>query len=140
MSEKEIQKVKKNGPFKRLDLLVYGLIALGIILTALAVFLPKNGQISGVSVTYGGQTVATIPFNGEPILSSEYVTRNGNEYTIKTPDGENVLFVEGETVKMLSSDCLGGECLSMTGRIVCIPHRLVVESVALGDNGQVITG
>lgn len=53
------------------------------------------------------------------------------QFTITTPEGFNVITIQGGKLAVTQSDCPGGQCMARgyqnAGSIVCLPHRLVIQ-------------
>ena len=81
-----------------------------------------------VVITLDGKEIAQLPFGEE------------HEIRIRQEDGENIIRMTRDAVRMEAADCPGGDCLQMGevtlenletrvmgGFIICLPHRLSVE-------------
>lgn len=90
---------------------------------------PESGGGLRVILTLDGREIANLPF-GEP-HTVRILQENGDE---------NVLLITADSVRMLSANCEGQDCVRMEevtrdnletrvmfGMIICLPHRLSVE-------------
>jgi hypothetical protein len=81
-----------------------------------------------------GDLFLEIVSDGELIRRVELSSiESGSSITLHEGGGMNELLVSGDAVRMISTDCPGGDCLktaplaSERGAIVCLPHRLVIK-------------
>ncbi|MEG1795252.1 MAG: NusG domain II-containing protein [Clostridium sp.] len=55
------------------------------------------------------------------------------EFTVKTPEGFNIIRIEGSTIGVIDADCPDKVCIlpglvnKVGERLVCLPHKVVVE-------------
>ena len=74
------------------------------------------------------------------------------EYTFTQPDGSyNTLSVSPSSIRMVSADCSTQDCITqgeaslnvldfrpLSGQIICLPHKLIVELIPAGQQGNTI--
>ena len=105
---------------KKRDILLAG----GIVLVALVMLLVMHvtGETKGdqVQITVNGEIYGTYPLE--------------KDQTIEVTEGEfhNVIRIEDGQAYMEEADCPDGYCKEQ-GRIVCLPHKLVVEVIRQND-------
>lgn len=95
--------------------------ALSLVIWAGLQFAPGLAEDrSAVRIVDGEGTAHEIPLD-----------QNGS-YTFSTELGDNTILVEDGSVRMISSDCPGHDCIDQgdidasTEMIVCMPHKLIV--------------
>ncbi|MDR1965318.1 MAG: NusG domain II-containing protein [Synergistaceae bacterium] len=91
-------------------------------------------MITAISGGGAGEFFLEITADGKSIKSVELSgIEPGASITLHEGGGMNELLISGNAVRMISSDCPGGDCLKMAplvserGAIVCLPHRLVIK-------------
>lgn len=113
---------------KKLDKLLYAVLAV-IFLASSAVsgwVLFTGRQVGGLvlDVQIDGDTVDSIPLSE---------LRSDKTFEISGDRGYNAFSAGPDGVKMVSSDCRGGDCLSMPSIsvhgavIACLPHKLILR-------------
>ncbi|MDR3255119.1 MAG: NusG domain II-containing protein [Synergistaceae bacterium] len=96
----------------------------------------KNGANFTLEIVSRGEIIKSFDM---PDLSE---TESGSTIELREGGGFNILSIEDGAVRMVSSDCPGGDCLRMPpiwsdGRvIVCLPHKLVIR-LRRDGNGEV---
>lgn len=107
---------------KRKDLI----LAAAVLLLAAALLLFGRLQHAGAP------TAVRITAKGE---SHEYPLNEDREISLLYEGRQNLVKIEGGEVYMKSADCPDGTCVGqgrlrdMSGQIVCLPNRVVVELV-----------
>jgi hypothetical protein len=111
---------------KKYDYILYSVLACLLAVSAAAALLPGGGSLA-VEVVRDGKTLMTRS------LSS---IRDGQEFEFRSDAGFNIISARDGTIKMISADCPGGDCVRMRGigsgggTIVCVPHGLLVRVVS----------
>jgi hypothetical protein len=104
---------------------------------SIIVIIAAASLASGLFGRSNGELALEIASDGRVIKSSDLSSiRSGTSIVLHESGGTNVLLVSGDSVhfvRMISSDCPGGDCLRMApltseyGVIVCLPHKLVIK-------------
>lgn len=152
MSQKTLERVKKDKGFKIFDLIVYGVIILIIAVSFIAVFATKNkSPLTGIRVYVEDKVVFEYDFeNDRPKITAGHedevkVTDKGDSLQVKiTSDfGYNLIIIEKKgRVRIKEADCRGHDCVyspaitDNSGIIYCSPHRLKITPFNF-DDGKV---
>ncbi|MCD7801877.1 MAG: NusG domain II-containing protein [Clostridiales bacterium] len=123
---------KANAPRRSDLLLIGGLIAVGLVLTAFVLLSRMGGQSDSLTVVIrqDGAVVATLPLEEDAA------------YTVQGEDGAvNRVVIEDEAVYMEEASCPDRLCVKQ-GKIryagdslICLPNRVVVEITGQDDLG-----
>jgi hypothetical protein len=106
---------------KTLYLLLIAIIAAASLASG---FLGNGGGSSALEISSDGRVIKSIALSDMP---------SGTTIILREGGGMNELLVSGDSVRMISADCPGGDCLKMPplssgrGVIVCLPHKLVIK-------------
>jgi hypothetical protein len=106
---------------KRLYLILFLLIAAAAFLTSGQ--RGGNGDLS-LEISVDGRVARSLALSD---------TAPGTSIILRQGGGMNELVISGDSVRMVSADCPGGDCLKMApltserGAIVCLPHKLVLK-------------
>lgn len=145
MSLSRVEQVKKRKPFAPWDLLVYGLLAvLILVLFAVFVFGADKSPVSGFRIESEGKVIYSYSFEKGAEIPAEFresvseKREDGFLFVTVTEEGGhgyNVLKIDlaRKTAKMVDTDCSRhkdclymAEIASKSGVIVCVPHGLKV--------------
>ncbi|MCD8047047.1 MAG: NusG domain II-containing protein [Clostridiales bacterium] len=123
---------KANAPRRSDLLLIGGLIAVGLVLTAFVLLSRMGGQSDSLTVVIrqDGEVVATLPLEEDAA------------YTVQREDGAvNRVVIEDGAVYMEEASCPDRLCVKQ-GKIryagdslICLPNRVVVEITGQDDLG-----
>ena len=81
-----------------------------------------------------------ITVDGEEVQSFVLTAQTNMHFTIETPDGYNEVVITNGVVDVVDADCDNRVCVdtkpasNIFDKIVCLPHRVVIEIV--GDGGE----
>lgn len=111
---------------KRLDVIIIAVIIVISIasLGVLKIFNDKSYEEKYVHISVDGELIKTIPLDA---------ASDGEEFTVKTELGINIIKIENGMVEIVDADCPDKICvkdgpISKPGEIlVCLPHKVVVE-------------
>lgn len=111
---------------KRLDIIIIAIIVMISIISLgiLKISNDKNYEEKYVYISVDGELIKTIPL---------HTISNGEEFTVKTKLGVNIIKIENGMVKIIDADCPDKICvkdgpISKPGEmLVCLPHKVVVE-------------
>ncbi|MCT4563959.1 MAG: NusG domain II-containing protein [Maledivibacter sp.] len=111
---------------KRLDVIIIAVIIVISIasLGVLKIFNDKSYEEKYVHIYVDGELIKTIPLDA---------ASDGEEFTVKTELGINIIKIENGMVGIVDADCPDKICvkdgpISKPGEIlVCLPHKVVVE-------------
>lgn len=120
---------------ERLDGAIYKIVAV-IFLISCAVsasflYLDIRGEALVLEIINGDKverTIALDDLDGDAAI-----------FTVSDDAGFNVFVIDDGAVRMVSSDCGGGDCLRMSPArragdiIVCLPHRLLLRMTGAGE-------
>lgn len=143
MSLKKVEQAKQDKGFRKGDLVVYGVLALLIAATFLALFLVRDtSPLQGIDVYIDNELVLEYSFEEDaPKISSgtdcaEIVRNDGEMLVIRFSCGGGYNVVEIDktlrSVAVTDADCASKECVAMrnitdnSGIIYCSPHRLMI--------------
>lgn len=147
MSRKTVDNVRNGKPFRLLDLIVYGGLALAIIALFMAfVFFRPHSAIGKIFVDVRGERVVTYDFDTKALTVADgkaenvEVTKADGKTTLKIfVDDEhteyNVIEIDDEkqSVSVTDANCSRHkDCVyspaitSADGMIMCVPHELKV--------------
>ncbi|MDR0616217.1 MAG: NusG domain II-containing protein [Synergistaceae bacterium] len=116
---------------KQKDKVLYLFLFVIIAAASLASGLLGNGGGSTLEISSDGHVIKSLALSEMP---------SGTVIVLREGGGMNELLVSGGSVRMISADCPGGDCLKMQplssgrGVIVCLPHKLVIK--LKGDQAQ----
>lgn len=125
-------------PFKKWDLIIYGIIIIVAIVLFAVVFANTKNPDYSFEVTVDGSKVMVIDLEKSNYLIYDKTivkTDDGNNFLISSHLGFNLLVVnwEEKSLKITDTDCgLSKECTHMNykdGIIICAPHKLVIKKV-----------
>lgn len=111
---------------KRLDIIIIAIIVIISIasLGILKISNDKNYEEKYVHISVDGELIKKIPLD---------TISNGEEFTVKTKLGVNIIKIENGMVGIIDADCPDKICvkdgpISKPGEmLVCLPHKVVVE-------------
>ncbi len=156
MSLKKIDQVREGKLFRVWDILVYALvIVVSVVLIVVFTFTRDNTPLSGVIISYKGQTVFTYDFqnNKYEITSAEHITVVEDEadrllvrFTCDEGFNDIEFDLDAVSVKVVDTDCsVHKDCLYSTPLtvngsipILCQPHGLVIRPLVVVDDGNII--
>lgn len=157
MSQKKLEQVVKDKGFRPFDLLIYGGIAvLVLVLFLTLVVFRENKSLHGVQITYRGEQVFIYRFSDDEavVLSQtiEILSNDGSllKLIVHTPnDGYNEIEIDktNKTVRVVDANCSWRkDCTHMSALdgdgatpISCVPHSVMI--VPLGydiDDGTIV--
>ena len=118
MSLKKIEQVKADKGFKIWDLIIYGTIAVLVIILFIVIFTTRdNSTLTGIRITVKAQVVFEYDFNEKRILNIADTVKvkedeKGITVTIQTDDDKNVVYIDKtkNTAKMIEANCRGRQC------------------------------
>lgn len=123
---------------KRLDKYVYSAVCLvfiaSLLLPRITGLMPERSASQRIHVE--------IQAGDEPLREFELPGKTEPQVMVELDSGYgyNLISIAHDGIKMLSSDCPGGDCLRFPrinhsgGAIVCLPHKLLVKLEA--DGGE----
>ncbi|AJS61045.1 NusG domain II-containing protein [Paenibacillus sp. IHBB 10380] len=121
---------------KRGDLLIITIVVAVALFFLVPRWLPENdSEKSHIPLT------ADITVDGE-FYKTVTLTKEEQNYDIKTARGHNILKVHDYGVEMYDADCPDQVCLSFgfitksKQSIICLPHRVMVEINGIQDVGD----
>lgn len=146
MSYQRVEQVKKRPPFALWDLLIYGLLAVAVVVLFIVfVFKADKSAIDGVQILFNDKVAYTYSFDegGKPSegFENRFTLAEEEEKLILTvyADGEREHFnrveidVESKSVKVTDSNCSRHrDCVFMdeiktkSGVIICVPHAMKI--------------
>lgn len=142
MSIKKIEEEKNNKIFKKLDLIVYLVIALVVISLFLAIVVPNKaekvdsiiGTIDDTIIFEYSYSKDSIEYFDKSFVEAENEA-NSVTISISSKYGHNVLFIDKikREAKIISADCsVSKDCTYMIIKnindgIVCVPHHLIIK-------------
>lgn len=119
---------------KRLDAVLYKIVAAAFILSCAAsaafLFISSAPSVT-LEVVNGDRVERRIPIDRDSPDAALFI--------VSDDKGSNAFIIDGGLVRMVSSDCYGGDCLRMPAArgvgdvIVCLPHRLILRIVGEGE-------
>lgn len=131
---------------KRCDIAVYAIMIAIFAASCAASALAHWSQMSwtelAVEVRIDGELDRTIEITRDDLRGGT----DSRRVVISNDLGVNEFVIEGMRVRMVSSDCSGGDCVRTPsigaegGAIVCLPHRLVLRVVASSFPGGDLDG
>lgn len=157
MSLSRVEQVKKRKPFAPWDLLVYGLLAVFIlVLFAVFVFGADKSPVSGFRIEREGKVIYSYSFEKGAEIPAEFASMISEEYkdgvlfvTVTEGEGYNVLKIDlsKKTAKMFNTNCSRhkdclymAEIASKSGVIVCVPHGLKILALDGKENLDPVLG
>lgn len=152
MSRKTVDNVRKDKPFRLLDLAVYGALIVGILALFIAfVFRPHSG-IGKIFIDVGSERIATYDFATDVLTATKGKERrvenmDGDASTVKIfkiytdeeREGYNVVEfdTEKQSVRVTDANCSRHkDCVyspavtTADGIIICVPHGLKIYGEA----------
>ena len=146
MSYQRVEQVKKRPPFALWDLLIYGILAVAVVLLFVVfVFTADKSAIEGVQILFQDEVAYTYSFEEGGTATQGYESR----FALTEEDGKIVLIAYADdtrehfnrieidetekSVKVTDSNCSRHrDCVFMdeiktkSGVIICVPHAMKV--------------
>lgn len=148
MAKEQFEEARKSRFFKPWDIAAYILIIIIIVVAFIPLMINKgDGEISGLSVTYGGKEAARYSFDGgftdfnaEGIAFTLTEEEKAVYIDIRAKDGYNIIKIdtENKVITMEEADCSKkADCTKMriassADSIICLPHSLVILPTVSG--------
>lgn len=142
-----VQKIKKDGFFKPLDIIIYAvlLIVVAVLFVSSGIFAPKD-ELSGIEIIFQNEKVFVYLFNGDDYQifddeKIEILTDTPNELTFKFyPEKLKYEFNRikidkvKKSVKVVDATCstrkdcvYTAEMTNSSQTIICVPHELIIS-------------
>ena len=110
---------------RKLEKIIIGAILIALVLVSTIIYLGPQEMGDRVKITLEGEVYGIYPLN---------------EMKIINVDGENIIEIRSNTVKMTEAKCPNhlcvkqGEIKEIGESIVCLPHKLIITIEALNEN------
>lgn len=147
MKRVSISGIKNSPPFKKRDLILYGVTVLFVLVAFLSSTLHSaNDAGDGFKIAVRGEVVFTYVYGGSAtVIASEGVDvsydAEAKTVTVYVNDADyNVIKIDDakHVAAVVSTNCRNGYCLKMNGVVFCQPHGLSV--IPYGVTEDVVSG
>ena len=125
-----VESVKNRKKFRKADLILVGFVLLTALVLALTVSRTKTVSGARARITVDGKVYGI------------YDLADEQEIAIEQEDGINRLKIENGSIHMVEADCPDQYCIRQgtiskeRQTIVCLPHKIVVEIIADGEQQE----
>lgn len=122
---------KKERTFTKWDIIILLLLILAGVFFSVWIFRPVSAPGNSLEIRQDGKVLKSLPLNKN--TKDTIGSKNG---------GTNTFIIQDGSVTMIEADCGDHTCIQ-TGSIkksgesiVCLPHRLVLQIVASGEDNN----
>lgn len=122
---------KKERIFTKWDIIILLFLILAGVFFSVWIFRPDSTPGNSLEIRQDGKVLKSLPLN-----------KNTKETINSKNGGTNTFIIQDSSVSMIEADCGDHTCIQ-TGSIqkngesiVCLPHRLVLQIVASGEDDK----
>ena len=119
--------------YKILVIIIVTVLAVGIIGSALVMFMPAKSAVHVLS-------------DGKEIYSADLSTAEDTTFDVMYDGHINTVEIKDHQIRVLSADCPDQTCVHMgwlkssATPVVCLPHKLIIEYTGASDDVDAVTG